>query len=122
MKRFFPFLGRHWMILMGMPAARLSRHMRRHCAALTHYARNIRQGQRQQFHDAVRRQSTYPRGIEGDNSMLLGVFYGGVAGYSGGKTDMLMMRTVDVMYAVPSLLYIILLMLILGANVGSIMG
>ncbi len=54
-------------------------------------------------------------------NIVLGVLYGGIAGYRGGKTDMAMMRIVDVMYAVPSLLYIILLMLIFGSNIGSIM-
>ncbi len=54
-------------------------------------------------------------------NMLLGIIYGGIAGYVGGKADMIMMRVVDVIYAVPSLLYIILLMLIFGSNVGSIM-
>ena len=52
---------------------------------------------------------------------VIGVLYGGVAGYVGGRTDAAMMRFVDVLYAVPSLLYIILLMMMFGANVGSIM-
>ncbi|MEF2646274.1 MAG: ABC transporter permease [Oscillospiraceae bacterium] len=52
---------------------------------------------------------------------VIGVMYGGVAGYVGGRTDAAMMRFVDVLYAVPSLLYIILLMMLFGANVGSIM-
>ena len=52
---------------------------------------------------------------------VIGVLYGGVAGYVGGRTDAAMMRFVDVLYAVPSLLYIILLMMLFGANVGSIM-
>ena len=51
----------------------------------------------------------------------IGVLYGGVAGYVGGRTDAVMMRFVDVLYAVPSLLYIILLMMMFGSNVGSIM-
>ena len=51
----------------------------------------------------------------------IGVLYGGVAGYVGGRADAVMMRFVDVLYAVPSLLYIILLMMMFGANVGSIM-
>ena len=51
----------------------------------------------------------------------IGVLYGGVAGYVGGRVDAVMMRFVDVLYAVPSLLYIILLMMLFGANVGSIM-
>ena len=52
---------------------------------------------------------------------VIGVLYGGVAGSVGGRTDAAMMRFVDVLYAVPSLLYIILLMMLFGANVGSIM-
>lgn len=51
----------------------------------------------------------------------IGVLYGGVAGYVGGRADAVMMRFVDVLYAVPSLLYFILLMMMFGANVGSIM-
>ncbi len=54
-------------------------------------------------------------------NMFVGIIYGGIAGYVGGKVDMVMMRIVDIIYAVPSLLYIILLMLIFGSNVGSIM-
>ena len=51
----------------------------------------------------------------------IGVLYGGVAGYVGGRVDAVMMRFVDVLYAVPSLLYILLLMMMFGSNVGSIM-
>ncbi|HIZ20093.1 MAG TPA: ABC transporter permease [Firmicutes bacterium] len=54
-------------------------------------------------------------------NVVIGIVYGGVAGYVGGKLDNVMMRIVDVIYAVPSLLYIILLMMLFGANVGSIM-
>lgn len=43
-------------------------------------------------------------------SLLIGVTYGSIAGYIGGKVDMVMMRFVDVLYAFPSLLFIILLM------------
>ena len=43
-------------------------------------------------------------------SLLIGVTYGMIAGYFGGRTDNLMMRFVDVMYAFPTLLLIILLM------------
>ncbi len=54
-------------------------------------------------------------------NVCIGVVYGGFAGYLGGKLDLLMMRIVDIIYAIPVLLYIILIMLILGANVKSIM-
>ena len=50
-----------------------------------------------------------------------GVLYGSVAGYAGGKTDMLLMRLADVIDSIPSLLYVILIMLVLGSNVGGIL-
>jgi oligopeptide transport system permease protein len=43
-------------------------------------------------------------------SLFIGVLFGSISGYVGGRTDNLMMRFVDVMYAFPSLLFIILLM------------
>lgn len=43
-------------------------------------------------------------------SMLVGVTYGSISGYFGGRLDDVLMRFVDVMYAFPSLLFIILLM------------
>lgn len=53
-------------------------------------------------------------------NLIIGTIYGGIAGYVGGKTDMIMMRIVDIIYSVPSMLYIVLIMLWLGAGVGSI--
>ena len=43
-------------------------------------------------------------------SLLIGVVYGSISGYFGGRVDNAMMRVVDVLYAFPSLLFIILLM------------
>jgi oligopeptide transport system permease protein len=43
-------------------------------------------------------------------SLLIGIVYGSVSGYFGGRTDNLMMRLVDVLYAFPTLLFVILLM------------
>ena len=43
-------------------------------------------------------------------SLVIGVTYGTIAGYFGGRVDNIMMRFVDVMYAFPTLLLIILLM------------
>lgn len=43
-------------------------------------------------------------------SMVIGVIYGTLAGYYGGRLDNLMMRFVDLMYAFPTLLLIILIM------------
>ncbi len=42
-------------------------------------------------------------------SLLLGVAYGFVAGYAGGRTDNLMMRVVDVLYALPRIVLVIVL-------------
>lgn len=53
-------------------------------------------------------------------NLILGTLYGGIAGYVGGKVDMVMMRFVDIIYSVPSMLYIVLIMLWLGAGVSSI--
>lgn len=54
-------------------------------------------------------------------NMIIGALYGGIAGYFGKKTDMIMMRIVDIFAAIPSLLYIILIMLFLGHNLQSIL-
>lgn len=54
-------------------------------------------------------------------NLIIGTIYGGIAGYVGGKIDMIMMRIVDIIYSVPSMLYIVLIMLIFGASVTSIM-
>lgn len=50
--------------------------------------------------------------------MIFGLAYGMVSGYLGGRVDTLMMRFVDIMYAFPVLLFIILLMVILGSTAG----
>lgn len=54
-------------------------------------------------------------------NMVIGVLYGGISGYAGGMTDMIMMRIVDIINAIPSLLVIILVMVFLGANMKSIL-
>jgi len=43
-------------------------------------------------------------------SLLVGVSWGAIAGYAGGKLDEFMMRTVDVLYALPNIFLVILLM------------
>lgn len=53
-------------------------------------------------------------------SLMIGVVYGSVAGYFGGKVDMIMMRIVDILIGMPSLLYIVLIMLVLGSNLLSV--
>lgn len=53
-------------------------------------------------------------------NFAIGVVYGGLAGYLGGKVDMVLMRIVDILSSLPSLLYIVLIMLIFGSNMGSV--
>ena len=53
-------------------------------------------------------------------NFLIGVLYGGLAGYLGGRADMVLMRIVDIFSSLPSLLYIVLIMLIFGSNIGSV--
>jgi oligopeptide transport system permease protein len=50
-------------------------------------------------------------------SLIIGVTYGAIAGYVGGKTDTVMMRFVDVMYSLPFLFFVILLMVFFGRNI-----
>ena len=50
-------------------------------------------------------------------ALLIGVTWGAVAGYLGGRVDALMMRAVDVLYALPFTIFIILLMVVFGSNI-----
>jgi oligopeptide transport system permease protein len=50
--------------------------------------------------------------------ITFGLVYGSTSGYLGGRADTLMMRFVDIMYAFPTLLFIILIMVILGSTAG----
>lgn len=49
-------------------------------------------------------------------SLTIGVVYGAVSGYFGGRLDSLMMRTVDIIYALPFTMLVIVLMVWLGRN------
>lgn len=53
-------------------------------------------------------------------NMIIGVLYGGIAGFAGGRADNIMMRFVDILIALPSLLYIILLRMFMGSSISSI--
>jgi len=50
-------------------------------------------------------------------SLLIGVCYGAVAGYAGGSLDALMMRAVDVLYALPFMFFVILLTVFFGRHI-----
>jgi len=47
-------------------------------------------------------------------NFIIGVLYGGVSGYFGGRVDNIMMRIVDIISSIPTLLYVILLMVIMN--------
>jgi len=51
--------------------------------------------------------------------LLIGVPAGLAAGYFGGKLDTILMRTVDILYALPSLLFVIIIMTFLRGTLGS---
>ena len=50
-------------------------------------------------------------------ALVIGVLWGTVAGYAGGRVDAVMMRLVDILYALPFMIFIILLMVVFGRNI-----
>jgi oligopeptide transport system permease protein len=50
-------------------------------------------------------------------SLVIGVTWGAVAGYAGGRIDAIMMRIVDIFYSLPFLFFVILLMVYFGRNI-----
>ena len=50
-------------------------------------------------------------------ALIIGVTWGAVAGYVGGRVDSFMMRFVDILYALPFMIFIILLMVVFGRNI-----
>jgi oligopeptide transport system permease protein len=49
-------------------------------------------------------------------ALLIGVTWGAIAGYAGGRIDAVMMRLVDILYALPFMIFIVLLMVVFGRN------
>ena len=54
--------------------------------------------------------------IAGLVSVLLGIGYGAVAGYFGGRTDHLMMRVIEILSGLPLIFFVIVLTVVLGRN------
>jgi oligopeptide transport system permease protein len=50
-------------------------------------------------------------------SLVIGIAYGAVAGFVGGKTDELMMRLVDVLYSLPFMFFVIILVVVFGRHI-----
>jgi oligopeptide transport system permease protein len=53
-------------------------------------------------------------------NLTIGVVYGGISGFFGGRVDSIMMRIVDILYSIPVLLYVILLMVVLEPGLTNI--
>ncbi len=51
---------------------------------------------------------------------FIGIIYGGISGYKGGRTDTLMMRVIEVLYGLPHLLVVILLMVVMDRSLTTI--
>lgn len=52
--------------------------------------------------------------------LVIGVIYGGISAYYGGKVDEVMQRSIEIVYAIPFLLIAILLIMVIGSGVSSI--
>ena len=55
-------------------------------------------------------------------ALIIGVSWGIIAGYIGGRVDSIMMRIVDILYGLPFIIFIILLMVIFGRNLWLLFG
>ena len=55
-------------------------------------------------------------------NLIIGVLYGGIAGFVGGTVDNIMMRIVDVLYSIPTQIYVIILMAALKREGSSGLG
>jgi oligopeptide transport system permease protein len=53
-------------------------------------------------------------------NLTIGVFYGGISAYLGGRIDDIMQRFIDIIFSIPDLLYIILFMVTFGAGIQNI--
>ena len=54
------------------------------------------------------------------SNMCVGAVIGGLCGYYGGKLDMIVMRIVDLLYGIPSLIITILVMMVLGKGIAPL--
>jgi oligopeptide transport system permease protein len=52
--------------------------------------------------------------------LIIGLLYGSISGYLGGRVDMIMMRVVDIIYSLPDMLLIILLSVVLNETLGNL--
>ena len=50
-------------------------------------------------------------------ALVIGILWGAIAGFIGGRVDAIMVRVVDIMYALPCMIFIVLLMVVFGRNI-----
>ena len=50
-------------------------------------------------------------------ALIIGVLWGAIAGFAGVRVDAVMMRIVDILYALPFMIFIVLLMVVFGRNI-----
>lgn len=53
-------------------------------------------------------------------NLVLGILYGGISGYVGGKVDVIMMRIIDVIVSIPQMIILILLQTVMSNGVGTL--
>lgn len=54
-------------------------------------------------------------------NLFIGTIYGGIAGYLGGKADMVMMRIIDVIVSIPQMIIMILLLTVFSGSIGTLL-
>lgn len=54
-------------------------------------------------------------------NLMIGTIYGGIAGYLGGKVDMVLMRIIDVIVSIPQMIIMILLLTVFNGSVGTLL-
>lgn len=52
--------------------------------------------------------------------VIVGIAYGAISGYKGGRTDSIMMRIIEILYGLPYLLVVILLLVVMGPSLSTI--
>ncbi|HEY1489469.1 MAG TPA: ABC transporter permease subunit, partial [Verrucomicrobiae bacterium] len=50
-------------------------------------------------------------------SVIIGVLYGAISGYVGGRIDVIMMRIVDIIYSLPFVIFVILILVVFGQHI-----
>ena len=71
------------------------------------------------FRDGMRKLFKNPLAVASLIVLVIGLLYGSISGYCGGKVDLIMMRIVDIIYSLPDTLMVILLSVVLNQVLGN---